>query len=156
MHLKTFPLIIIASTLEIIKPASFVTNIMCRLCMWTSSSKISVFDACTLQDHKGIPKCILVTCVPFLADAPPEWKVSLVDTPGFGEFESRVETLATEALKSSSAYVYITTYANLHSKASADYLRFIFQHDQGTVTCILQSVLVQSDNVSVQRCMYHV
>ena len=76
--------------------------------------------------------------------------MSLVDTPGFGEFESRVETLATEALKSSSAYVYITTYADLHSKASADYLRFIFQHDQSTIMCMLQSVFVQSGNVFVQ------
>lgn len=57
--------------------------------------------------------------------------MSLVDTPGFGEFQSRVETLATEALKSSSAYVYITTYSELHTKANADYLRFIYQHDHG-------------------------
>ena len=91
-----------------------------------------------------------MTCVPFLADAPSEWQVSLVDTPGFGEYESRVETLATEALKCSSAYVYITTYADLHSKANADNLKFILQHDQGTVVCIFLSVLAQSGNVSVQ------
>ena len=92
-----------------------------------------------------IPKCVLVTCVPFLADAPLEWQVSLVDTPGFGEFESHVETLATEALKSSSAYMYITTYADLHSTANAANLKFILQHDQGMVCimCVLQSVNAQ-------------
>jgi len=62
--------------------------------------------------------------------------VSLVDTPGFGEFNSCVEALATEALKSSSAFVYITTYENLQALGNADWLKFILQHDQGMHTLI--------------------
>ena len=85
-----------------------------------------------------VPACTLLTRVPFLADAPTAWQVSLVDTPGFGEFKSRVETLATEALKCSSAYVYIATYAELHTKANADYLKFIYQHDQGLLYALTQ------------------
>ena len=68
----------------------------------------------------------------------------MVDTPGFGEFESRVESLATEALKCSSAYVYITTYADLHTKANADYLKFIYQRDQGAFIWKLAMQLMHS------------
>ena len=82
-----------------------------------------------------IPVCTLLTHVPFLADVPNDWHVNLVDTPGFVEFDRHVEFLATEAQKSSSAYVYVTTYDNLWAQPSADYLRFIFAHDQGTLYC---------------------
>lgn len=80
-----------------------------------------------------VPECTLTTCVPFLADAPSEWRVSLVDTPGFGESDGHVEMLATEALKSSSAYVYITTYRTLHAQTNMSYLRFILAHDKGNL-----------------------
>ena len=89
-------------------------------------------DLCVFDAQAVVPKCTLKTCVPFLADVPPEWDVSLVDTPGFGEFDSCVEALAKEALKSSSVCVYITTYNDLRAQANGDYLRFILQHDQGT------------------------
>ena len=59
--------------------------------------------------------------------------MSLMDTPGFGEVNSRVEALAKEALRSSTACVYITTYADLRDKANADYLNFILEHDRGTL-----------------------
>ena len=87
---------------------------------------------CVFDAQAVVPKCTLKTCVPFLADVPPEWDVSLVDTPGFGEFDSCVEALAKEALKSSSVCVYITAYNDLRAQANGDYLRFILQHDQGT------------------------
>ena len=61
--------------------------------------------------------------------------MSLVDTPGFGEFDSRVEALATEALKSSSVCVYVTAYNDLRAQASGDYLKFMLQHDPGTLIC---------------------
>ena len=72
--------------------------------------------------------CTLETCVPFLAGVPSEWQVNLVDTPGFGEFDSRVE----ELIKSSSICVYLTTYNDLHAHYNADYLKFILGYDQGT------------------------
>ena len=85
----------------------------------------------TFCHHKEIVTCTLTTFVPFLADAPSGWQVSLVDTPGFGEFNSRVETRAKEALKSSSACVYITTYGNLRTEVNAKYLKLIHTHYQG-------------------------
>ena len=86
-----------------------------------------------------IPACTLLTCVPFLADVPNDWHVSLVDTPGFGESVGHVEFLATEAQKSSSAYVYVTTYENLNAQANTNCLRSIFAHDQGTLLIYMSS-----------------
>ena len=85
------------------------------------------------RDHKAVPTCTLLTHVPFLADAPNEWHVNLVDTPGFGESVSHVEMLATEAQKSSSAYVYVTTYETLHAQTNTQCLKSIFAHDQGNL-----------------------
>ena len=59
--------------------------------------------------------------------------------PGFGEYDSRVEFLATEAQKSSSAYVYVTTYANLNTQANANRLKSILAHDQGTSSIYMSS-----------------
>ena len=67
--------------------------------------------------------------------------MSLVDTPGFGLFDSHVENLAKEALKSSSVCVYITTYDALHSESNGKYLKFIPNHDQGTHICMLMLCL---------------
>ena len=78
--------------------------------------------------QEEIPVCTLETSVPFLAGVPSEWQVSLVDTPGFGEFDSRVG----ELIKSSSICVYLTTYNCLHAQHNADYLKFILGYDQGT------------------------
>ena len=94
---------------------------------------------CIFDAQNDIPKCTLETCVDFLAGAPSEWQVNLVDTPGFGEFDSRVEALATEALKSSSVCMYITTYSDLRAQASGEYLKFMLQHDPGTLLCFPDS-----------------
>ena len=59
--------------------------------------------------------------------------MNLVDTPGLREYDSHVEFLATEAQKSSSAYVYITTCERLYTQTNANCLRSILAHDQGTL-----------------------
>jgi len=59
--------------------------------------------------------------------------------PGFREYDSRVEFLVTEAQKSSSAYVYVTTYENLNAQANTNCLRSIFAHDQGTLLIYMSS-----------------
>ena len=59
--------------------------------------------------------------------------------PGFGEYDSRVEFLATEAQKSSSAYVYVTTYENLNAQANANCLKSILARDQGTSSIYMSS-----------------
>ena len=64
-------------------------------------------------------------------NAPSNWQVVLVDTPGRGEFNSRVVVAAEGALKSSSAYVFITTYGELESAENANFIRFLHEYDQG-------------------------
>jgi len=75
--------------------------------------------------------CTLKTTVPFLANAPPNWQVRLVDTPGTGDFKSRVAVAAKGALESSSAYVFVTTYGELQSAENANYIKFLHEHDRG-------------------------
>ena len=55
----------------------------------------------------------------------------LVDTPGTGEFNSRVAVAAEGAVTSSSAYVFVTTYGELESAENANFLRFLHEYDQG-------------------------
>jgi len=54
-----------------------------------------------------------------------------VDTPGTGEFNSRVAVAAEGAVTSSSAYVFVTTYGELESAENANFLRFLHEYDQG-------------------------
>ena len=77
--------------------------------------------------------CALKTNVPLLATTPPDWQVVLVDTPGIGEYNRStcVAVAAEGAVKSSSAYVFITTYGELESAESANFLRFLHEYDQG-------------------------
>ena len=56
----------------------------------------------------------------------------LVDTPGTGDFNSRVAVAAEGALKSSSAYVFVTTYDAIESAENANFIKFLHDHDQGT------------------------
>ena len=78
--------------------------------------------------------------IPLLANTPPSWQVVLVDTPGTGEFNSRIAVATEGALKSSSAYVFITTYEELQSAENASFIKFLHAHDRGmysyTHTCI--------------------
>ena len=55
----------------------------------------------------------------------------LVDTPGTGDFKSRVAVAAEGALESSSAYVFVTTYGELQSAEYANFIRFLHGHDRG-------------------------
>ena len=94
---------------------------------------VSYYVYFCLQCDSELPKCTLLTTVSFQAGAPSEWNVRLVDIPGFGEFDSHVEALANEALKSSTACVFITTYADHRNKANADCLKVLLKHFPGTL-----------------------
>lgn len=119
---------------------------MCKLAMQvlTTSASTTLFTSLMFIfcHHKEIVTCTLTTFVPFLADAPSGWQVNLVDTPGFGEFNSHVEARAKEALKSSSASVYITTYENLRTEVNAKYLKLIHTHYQGIYGTQLTNIYI--------------
>jgi len=80
--------------------------------------------------------------IPLLANTPPNWQVVLVDTPGTGDFNSRVVVAAEGALKSSSAYVFITTYEELDTAENASFIKTLYAHDRGMYryTCIRMKV----------------
>ena len=69
--------------------------------------------------------------IPLLANTPPNWQVVLVDTPGTGDFNSRIAVAAEGALKSSSAYVFITTYEELDTAENASFIKTLHAHDRG-------------------------
>jgi len=66
--------------------------------------------------------------------------VVLVDTPGTGDFNSHVAVAAEGALKSSSAYVFVTTYDALQSAENAHCIRFLCEHDRGIYLAILYAL----------------
>ena len=66
----------------------------------------------------------------------------LVDTPGTGDLNSRVAVAAEGALKSSSAYVFITTYEELDTAENASFIKTLYARDRGMYryTCIRMKV----------------
>ena len=52
-----------------------------------------------------------------------------MDTPGTGDFNSRVAVAAEGALKSSSAYVFITTYEELDTAENASFIKTLYARD---------------------------
>ena len=72
----------------------------------------------------------------------------LVDAPGTGDLNSRVAVAAEGALKSSSAYVFITTYEELQSAENASFIQNLHAHDRRryryTYACIRMKVFRDS------------
>ena len=56
-----------------------------------------------------------------------------MDTPGRGDFNGRVAVAADGAVKSSSAYMLITTYGQLQLDENVNFIRFLHEYDQGNV-----------------------
>ena len=70
----------------------------------------------------------ILMSVPLLGNVLPEWNVSLVDTPGFGEDNAKVSRAADAAMSASSACVYITTSGSLGSKTDTDCFKELHRH----------------------------
>jgi predicted GTPase len=66
--------------------------------------------------------------VQLLSNVLPMWNVSLVDTPGFGEYNAKVSETAAAALSASSACVYITTSGSFGSKTDTDCFKELHRH----------------------------
>ena len=63
--------------------------------------------------------------------SPSEWKVILVDNPGFGEDKECITQLATASLGTSSAYIYLMTTENIGGKAATDFFKTLQERDPG-------------------------
>lgn len=67
-----------------------------------------------------------------MIQAPPSWKVHLVDNAGFGEAgQEGIIKQATTALVTSSAYVYIMSYENLGDSKDVAAFQRIYDKDRG-------------------------
>lgn len=62
-----------------------------------------------------------------------EWKIDLIDNPGFGEAKEGVSDLATTAVTSSSSYVYIMNYKQLGDDEDTKAFRLMAAKDKGKV-----------------------
>jgi len=78
--------------------------------------------------------CTIETSVPLLASTSSNWQVVLVDTPGTGDFNSRVAVAAEGAVKCSSAYLLVTTYDALQNAENVEFIRNLHEYDQGVLT----------------------
>ena len=78
-------------------------------------------------------ECTLTVNLPLLADVPPGWTVSLVDTPGYGEHDAVLE-VNSAAQKSSIGYVYVVNADLLEYKR---YYEEVKKTDKGIHECTI-------------------
>ena len=62
-----------------------------------------------------------------------EWKIDLIDNPGFGDANKGVSDLATTAVTSSSSYVYIVNYKQLRDDEDTKAFRLMAAKDKGKI-----------------------
>ena len=68
--------------------------------------------------------------VPVLNEGvPPEWTVSLLDNPGFGEASEWITQVADSSLVKSSAYIYLIQAECIEGTAAADFFRELHKKD---------------------------
>ena len=59
------------------------------------------------------------------------WQISLIDNPGCDECTEHVTDAASQSLKVSSAYFYVTTYRQYRQKESAHFFRKMYEDNKG-------------------------
>jgi len=82
---------------------------------------------------QGVTNCYtLFASIPIIN--PPQgtdWKIDLIDNPGFGDAKKGVSDLATAAVTSSSSYVYIMNYTQLGDHEDTKAFRLMAAKDKG-------------------------
>ena len=85
--------------------------------------------------HPGseeVSNLVLEVNIPMLDDGVPEdWKVSLVDNPGFGEAKECITELADASMVTSSAYIYLVQTENVGGKEAAAFFMELDKLDKG-------------------------
>ena len=74
---------------------------------------------------------VLKTQIPLSLSVPGGWQVSLIDNPGFDEYNPHITETALQSLKVSSAYLYITTYDQYRQTQSADFFLAKYKDNKG-------------------------
>lgn len=83
-----------------------------------------------MQDTEEYPDLILKVHVPVLDEGvPPEWTISLVDNPGFGEASKWITQVADASLVASSAYIYLIQAEGIEGTAAADFFTELHKKD---------------------------
>lgn len=86
---------------------------------------------------------ILKVCIPILDEGvPPEWTVSLVDNPGFGEARENITQLADNSMVTSSAYIYLVQAGDEDGTAAANFFKDLQRKDEGK--CALLKLMCPS------------
>lgn len=76
----------------------------------------------------------LRVALPLLAhNVPPEWTVSLVDTPGFGEAIEHVQQLAEDSFEVSAAYIYLLQTENIGGTDVFETFSSLAEKDPGNI-----------------------
>lgn len=74
----------------------------------------------------------LFASIPIIKEPPgTDWKIYLVDNPGFGDANKGVSDLATTAVTSSSSYVYIMNYKQLGDEEDTKAFKLMAAKDKG-------------------------
>ncbi len=63
---------------------------------------------------------------------PKGWQVYLLDNPGFGEDNVRLQKIAEEAVTPSVGYVFLTTSESIGGTANAKFFKKLRDQDKGT------------------------
>ena len=76
----------------------------------------------------------LFASIPIIKEPPgTDWKIYLIDTPGFGDANKGVSDLATTAVTSSSSYVYIMNYKHLGDEEDTRAFKLMAAKDKGII-----------------------
>ena len=78
-----------------------------------------------------MPDCVLEVNVSILSEVSPEYSVSLVDNPGFGEINAHITQLAEDSAKFSSVYVYVTQSGNIAGITDSEFFRKLAEQCPG-------------------------
>ena len=85
-----------------------------------------------VQETIEVPNLVLKVHLPILSEGcPNEWTVTLVDNPGFGENKEYITQLASAALVTSSAYIYLMTTESVDGTAAAEFFKMLQEKDPG-------------------------
>jgi hypothetical protein len=60
-----------------------------------------------------------------------EWKLSIVDNPGFNESSDCITEMAKWSLKHSSACIFVTTHDQYQQKAIAEFIEAVYKENRG-------------------------
>lgn len=72
--------------------------------------------------------------IPLLCDqVPHDWKLTLIDNPGFGDARQNVAQIASESVYTSSVYIYLLETNSIGGQVAARFFMDLINKDKGIV-----------------------